>query len=81
MDANHFAQLVSAILGVAGTALLFFCSFADRPTEGAVFNSDPVRAANARITAQNIRDGRLRRIGFALLCMSFAIQAWLAVCQ
>ena len=65
MDVEHIANLGSAIIGMSGTALLFFNSREKRQTLGA---SDKNRKSVAR-----------QKIGLGLLCASFLIQAVVAL--
>ena len=67
--------LVSALLGIIGTGLLFFFSYTLAPDDGAVFGSQEVNAANEIVRLQNLRRTLMQRIGFALLCISFMAQA------
>jgi hypothetical protein len=74
MTAIQLAQLTSAVLGVIGTALLFFNSYALQPREGTVFGSSTVTAHNDRVKAENAWRLIWQRTGFGFLCGSFAIQ-------
>lgn len=68
-------NLLSAAFGAAGTIVLFIGSYSTQPLEGAVFNSPQVERFNARIKAKNKARIVLQRIGLALLCVSFLLQA------
>lgn len=75
MDAAHVAGLVSALFGASGTAILYFFSYTDQPVEGSPLGGPQLTAWNERIKIKNKRWKRLQRAGFALLCISFVIQA------
>ncbi|WP_199100846.1 hypothetical protein [Dyella sp. ASV21] len=75
MTCVQIAGLASAILGAIGTIILFFASFSLQPLEGAVWGGPAVDAENERIRAKNASRARRQRIGLALLCGSFFIQA------
>jgi hypothetical protein len=75
MTGEHIAGLCSAALGALGTAILFFKSYSLQPSEGAVWGSDAVTAANARIKASNVSRLRWQRWGVAILGSSFVAQA------
>ena len=54
---------------------LFIGSYAFAPYVGAVFGGPMVNEANARIKADNRRRKIQQRIGLALLCLGFVVQA------
>lgn len=69
-----FLSLLSAVFGIAGIALLFWFSYTLPPDRRAVLSHDP-EEEDAAIGEINRRWKRMQRIGFALLCISFALQA------
>jgi hypothetical protein len=75
MTAVQCATLLSAILGAAGTAFLFFGSYTLQPFEGAPFGGPQINKANAEIAAKNKLRILRQRIGLALLSLSFVAQA------
>jgi len=66
--------LSAAIFGAAGTAILFFNSYAFQPLQGAVFGSPSVTEANNHIKARNIQRRKWQLVGLGLLLLSFVIQ-------
>jgi hypothetical protein len=52
-----------------------FNSYALQPFEGGIFGSDALTASNNAIRTANAKRVVRQRIGFAFLCVSFAIQA------
>ena len=66
--------LVSAILGAAGSGVLFFNSYALEPSEGAVWGGPDVDAENARIARRNASRVFLQRIGLGLILAAFVLQ-------
>ncbi len=75
MTVEKYATLLSAILGIFGTVILFFSSYALQPLEGGVFGSDELYKWNARVRAKNKLRKIIQRIGLGLLCLSFIVQA------
>lgn len=74
MTPAHYSALLSAILGAAGTIVLFFGSYAFQPREGAPFGGPILDKANAQIDAMNAARLIRQRVGLALLCASFFAQ-------
>ena len=74
MSPTNILQLASAVIGFAGTAMLFAFTHAERPYEGATWANDQTNARNDEIRRKNARDLRLQKLGFGLLCMSFGLQ-------
>jgi hypothetical protein len=79
MNIEHGATIASAIIGIVGTALLFFYSNTDIPFEGATWGGPETQGNNERIAAKNKAWKLKQKIGFGLLCLSFIIQASTAV--
>jgi hypothetical protein len=79
MDIEHWATIVSAIIGIVGTALLFFYSNTDIPFEAATWGGPETHENNEKIAAKNRSRKLKQKIGFGLLCLSFIIQASTAV--
>lgn len=75
MRPMQFVNLLSAAIGAAGTIVLFIGSYSIQPLEGAVFNSPEVEEFNARTKAKNKERIVIQRVGLALLCASFLLQA------
>ncbi len=75
MTNAQIAGLASAILGAIGTIILFFASFSLQPLGGATFGGPALTASNEKIKAKNASRIWRQRIGLALLCGSFFIQA------
>jgi len=71
---SDHATLLSAALGILGTVVLFFSSYALQPLDGGFFGSESLYKWNAHITAKNQRRKIIQRIGLVLLCLSFAVQ-------
>jgi hypothetical protein len=69
------AGLLSAILGALGTITLFFSSYAFQPLIGGVFGSPAITEDNNRIKEQNLRRSSWQKVGLAVLCLSFVVQA------
>jgi hypothetical protein len=71
------AQLVvvlSAVLGIAGTVILFFGTYGLEPLEGGVFGSPEVQEWNERVKAKNAARVIRQRVGLGLICFSFVFQ-------
>jgi hypothetical protein len=75
MTGAQYAALSSAALGAIGTIILFFSSYSLQPLEGGVFGSDALTKYNNDIKIKNANRLLRQRIGFAFLCLSFAVQA------
>ena len=63
MTLAHYVALLSAILGAAGTVVLFFGSYALQPREGAPFGGPILDKANAHIDAMNAARVIRQRVG------------------
>ena len=74
MTPAHYVALLSAILGAAGTVVLFNGSYALQPREGAPFGGPILDKANAQIDSMNAARLFKQRVGLALLCASFLAQ-------
>ncbi len=74
MSPAHYVALFSAILGAAGTIVLFVGSYALEPHEGAVWGGPKVDEWNKARDARNATRVLRQRIGLALLCASFFAQ-------
>ena len=75
MTCAQIANLASAALGVSGTVVLFFGSYALQPFEGATWAGEETEASNDKIRIANARRIVSQRIGLVLLCLSFLVQA------
>ena len=74
MTPAHWVGLLSAILGAAGTVILFFGSYSLEPREGAVWGGPEVDKWNAARDVRNAKRIRRQRIGLAFLLASFLAQ-------
>jgi len=72
---SQLAALISALLGFAGSTLLYFNSYALFPYEGAVWGGSEVEDYNRRTRTKNRRSAMAQRIGIVFLCVAFATQA------
>ena len=79
MDALHIAGSASALLGGAGTLILFFYSFSLQPYEGAVWGGPEVDKENSNIRRKNSRRIFMQKIGLSLICASFAVQLYASI--
>jgi hypothetical protein len=79
MNLSQAMNLASAVFGAAGTMILFFSSYSLQPLEGGVFGGPALTEYNAKIQAKNARRLVLQRVGLALLCASFVVQAAVAL--
>jgi hypothetical protein len=71
---GQWKDLLSAVLGAAGTLLLFFGSYAYEPLGGAAFGGPIIEAHNAEVHARNnVRKFR-QWAGLTLLFCSFVAQ-------
>ena len=75
MTVAQYAGLSSAVLGVIGTVILFFSSYALEPFQGGVFGNKDVREYNNHIRVKNSKRLRWQRVGLAFLVLSFSVQA------
>jgi hypothetical protein len=75
MTGIQYAGLCSAAFGAIGTAVLFRYSYTFQPKEGGVFGSNALTEFNNRIDTENRCRGKWQKVGLALLCLSFLIQA------
>ena len=67
---QQWLTLLTAVLGLVGSALLFFNSYGLLPHLGFL----PGRGDNERINEINRRWRVRQRVGFGLLCASFVVQ-------
>lgn len=74
MTTAESLALLSALLGTAGTGVLFKGSFAFQPLEGATWGGPEVDEANVRIKGANARRRLWQPVGLALLLSSFLVQ-------
>ena len=74
MNAAHWTALLSAVLGAAGTIILFFNSWTLQPHAGTFLSGPNRQADNARTNARNRRMVLWQKFGLVLLCLSFAAQ-------
>jgi hypothetical protein len=74
MTPAHWVALLSAVLGTAGTIILFFGSYSLEPREGAVWGGPEVDKWNAARDVRNAKRIVRQRIGLAFLCASFFAQ-------
>jgi hypothetical protein len=75
MNLERLTGLLAAIVGAAGTAILFFNSWAIQPLEGGVLGSPGLTEYNNRIRAKNDRRLMWQKVGLGLLLLSFILQA------
>ena len=68
--------LISALLGIAGSALLYLNSYAFFPYEGAAWGTPETEEYNRLTEIKNRRATAWQRVGFVLLCLAFAAQAF-----
>ncbi len=71
---GFICQVVSAVLGMIGTTLLFFFSYSFEPFSGGVLGSPQIAARNELVRASNLRRKRWQLIGLAILWSSFVVQ-------
>lgn len=69
IDAEHWVTIIAAILGLIGSAVLFWFSFTLIPLMG-YLSSELTR----RVGEKNKSLKNWQRVGFAFLCVSFFIQ-------
>jgi hypothetical protein len=74
MTPAHYVALLSAILGAAGTIVLFSGSYALEPRAGAPFGGPMLDKGNADIDDRNAARLFKQRVGLGLLCASFCAQ-------
>ena len=77
--AIQWVELASAVVGSAGTLILFFSSYALEPFSGGVFGSPAVTAENDRIRKSNRLRKRWQQVGLLLLLASFLLQVVAAI--
>lgn len=75
----QYEGLASAVLGAAGTIILFLSTYSIEPLEGGVFGSPEVYEGNNRVRAKNAKRLIWQRIGLGFLCGSFFVQIVMAV--
>lgn len=75
MTVAQYVGLSSAVLGVIGTVILFFSSYALEPFQGGVFGSENVTEYNNHIRVKNSKRLGWQRVGLAFLVLSFSVQA------
>jgi hypothetical protein len=75
MTPDKYAALASTALGAIGTMILFLSSYTLEPFAGAQFGSQESVKQNEGIRAKNASRSRWQRVGFAILCASFIVQA------
>jgi hypothetical protein len=78
MNSVQIASLISALLGAAGTLVLFRGSYALEPFSGGIFGGPEINADNARIRRENKQREKMQKVGLVLLCASFVVQAAMA---
>jgi hypothetical protein len=71
---GQWKDLISALLGAAGTAILFNWSWALEPYERARWAGEGTAARLKAVTARNEARKRWQRLGLALLFLSFLAQ-------
>jgi hypothetical protein len=69
IDAEHWITIIAAILGLIGSAVLFWFSFTLIPLMGYT-SSELTR----QVSEKNKRLKNWQRVGFGFLCVSFVIQ-------
>jgi hypothetical protein len=75
MTPDKYAALASMALGAIGTMILFLNSYTLEPPAGAALGSPESVKQNEGIMAKNASRTRWQRVGFAILCASFIVQA------
>ena len=74
MTPDKYAPLASTALGTIGTMILFLTSYTLEPFAGGPFGEELVKQ-NEGISAKNASRTQWQRVGFAILCASFIVQA------
>lgn len=74
MTVPQWITLVSAILGAAGTLVLFQGSHALEAVQGSFFGSTTTDADAEATRVRNIKRMRIQRIGLCLILLSFVVQ-------
>jgi hypothetical protein len=75
MTPDKYAALASTALGAIGTMILFLSSYMLEPFVEAPFGTEELAKQNEGIRAKNESRTRWQRVGFAILCASFIVQA------
>jgi hypothetical protein len=66
--------LLSAALGIIGTLVLFYSSYALQPLSGSYFGGPETAERDSRISKKNKARVIWQRVGLAFLCASFVVQ-------
>lgn len=74
LTVGQWKDLISAVLGAAGTGFLFFGSYAYEPLAGSPFGGPILEKHNAEVRGGNDARNRRQWVGLALLCLSFVAQ-------
>ena len=75
MTSAQIANFLSALLGACGTITVYVGSYSLPPLEGSVFNSPEVSEYNRHTMIKRQKILIMQRVGLALICLSFLIQA------
>ena len=74
MNCIQYGGVASSLLGMVGTATLFFSSYSLQPLEGAVLGGPETAKTNDDIRRKNVRRLCWQKMGLICLLLSFIVQ-------
>ena len=78
MTPTNIANLISIFFCASGTILLFIGTYYVKQLHSGIFGTEEIVAANKKIMRDNARLMHCQKIALGLICISFAVQVWIA---
>lgn len=67
-------QILSTLLGFAGTLIMFFFSHSLKPLPGGIFGSEAINRKIDEVKKENKKFAFLQKVGLGMLVLSFLCQ-------